>query len=110
MAAQSQFTIRADRLAGNPHNIGGIAGYPAMTLHAFTRARFEREGRESRITANNPYKPGTMAADCWNDGRAYREGQASYGRGIPCPSNPAMAAGWNDARGYYLEWIERAEK
>ena len=99
---QSQYAIRADRLAGNPHNIGGIAGYPPMTLHAFTRAKFEREGREARATESNPYNPGTMAADCWDDGRAYRAGLASYGQGMPRPSGDAMAAGWNDARAYYL--------
>lgn len=59
---------RIDRLTRNPHNISGIAGCPPLTLHAFTAARFEREGYLADTGALNPYRSGTMAADRWQAG------------------------------------------
>lgn len=70
-SSSSQIENRRNRLAGNPHNVGGIAGCPAMTNYQYWRARFEREGMESAPCAVNPYKPGTLASNAWIDGRAY---------------------------------------
>jgi hypothetical protein len=56
---------RRDRLRINPHNIPGIAGCPPMVNREYWKARFEHEGS---IGLANPYKPGTMAADCWEAG------------------------------------------
>lgn len=61
---------RATRLARNPHNLSGIAGCPPMTLNEYWRARFEREGAQAANGAANPYKPGTMAFERWQGGRA----------------------------------------
>lgn len=79
-SSSSQIENRRNRLAGNPHNVGGIAGCPAMTNYQYWRARFEREGMNAKPGAANPYRPETLAANAWNDGRAYaaeREGETA---------------------------------
>jgi hypothetical protein len=80
-SSPSQIENRRDRLSGNPHNMPGVAGYPPMTNYQYWRARFEREGMDSAPGAVDPYKPGTLASNAWNDGRAYaaanREGVAA---------------------------------
>lgn len=65
------FKNRADRLKRNPHNISGIDGCPAMTVHEYWKARFEMEGATAPSGAANPYNAGTMASDCWQRGRDY---------------------------------------
>ena len=106
----SAIANRMSRLAANPHNIGGIAGAPPLTNHAYWAARFEREGHKARLGAECPYNPGTMAATRWQAGADYRHGERLYSQGFPCPDSGAAREGWNDTRGYYLSSLERGAR
>lgn len=97
---------RAAALAANPHNIDRWNGAPRMCNHEVTAARFEREGREARLGAPNPYNPGTMAATRWEAGQHFKHGQLLFGQGFPCPATPewqgdAKREGWHFAQADY---------
>lgn len=102
---------RAARLRDNPHNIG--AG--RMDNFNITAARFEQEGRNARLGAANPYNAGTMAANRFEAGQHWRQGERLFANGYPEPKaigpmGAAMREGYQANRAYYLDAIERGAR
>jgi hypothetical protein len=62
----------ARHIAANPLNLARVAGFPPLSAHWITAARFEHEGRQASNGAQCPYNPGTMAASRWLAGYGER--------------------------------------
>lgn len=92
---------RAARLARNPHNFHDSRYGGGMSAHEAAKAQFEREGRNARLGADDPYKPGTMASDAWQAGQRFKHGMHQFGQGWPCPNDPATGEGWSHAQADY---------
>lgn len=85
--------------------------HPRYTVEPNGSRGFYVSDNEVRCLASGPYASRAQAeAECERltyNANAWAHGQRLYGKGFPRPVCVAAAAGWNEARAYYLDWCER---